>query len=209
MPLPARTRVLQAMSPNVWDTSNQILYDLCQTHPKHTSVDVIIAKVLLIGRVYAAAIERRRNKEEANKNENFYVDSVAPSILHSDIDSWLQESRNVIGGNDARLEVLTSVHARVTSLFNFITNLDKRSLASKYLHFHVPQLFYIYDSRAVKGIREFSDVLPRASRAIGNGDNEYRKFTQKAQALVSLCAQQYDLVMSPRQLDNLLLGVSQ
>jgi hypothetical protein len=87
--------------------------------------------------------------------------------------------------------------------------MQKRSLASKYLHFHVPQMFYIFDTRAVKATREFSDVLPRATKLTGQGDDEYRKFAEKANSLARLCEDKFGLSLSPRQLDNLLLKVNE
>ncbi|MGQ0578153.1 MAG: hypothetical protein ACT4PQ_04490, partial [Betaproteobacteria bacterium] len=93
--------------------------------------------------------------------------------------------------------------------FSEISDLEKRSLASKYLHFHVPKLFFIYDSRAVEAMREFSDVLPRAGRTDGTGDNEYRKFAEKCSALGAHCTNEFGLCPLPRQIDNLLLKVNE
>jgi hypothetical protein len=205
VPLPSRARVLAAIAPSVWDPTNRVLYDLCRKTPDHTAAEGVLAKILLIGRAYAAAIERRRNKDDNHFNEDFYVDTVAPAILASDVDTWLCEARSVAPGTEQGLRSLVRVHGETTKLFEEISGLDKRSLASKYLHFHVPKLFYIFDARAVSGIREFSDVLPRASRNDGRGDNEYRKFAEKCSALVLLCKNEYGLVLSPRQLDNVLL----
>src|SRR5438477_314230 len=50
-----------ALLEKVWDVGNGVLYDLCAANPEHTRDDVIIAKIWLIGRTYAAAIERRRD----------------------------------------------------------------------------------------------------------------------------------------------------
>lgn len=41
-----------------WSFGNQILYDMCLKNPSHTNENVIIGKIWLIGRSYAAAIER-------------------------------------------------------------------------------------------------------------------------------------------------------
>ncbi|GAA0752969.1 hypothetical protein LRH25_26275 [Ideonella azotifigens] len=209
MPLPTRQRILKAMCPSAWDTANRVLYDLCTAHPAHLHSSGILAKVLFIGRVYAAAIERRRNKNDDHDNDRFYIDTVAPSILKSCIDDWIHKARVATPATPDGLKTMVQVHGLVTSLFGEISDLEKRSLASKYLHFHVPRLFYIYDSRSVKAIREFSDVLPRASRSKGCGDNEYRKFAEKATSLVKHCESEYGLAMSPRQLDNLLLKINE
>jgi hypothetical protein len=101
------------------------------------------------------------------------------------------------------------VHGQTTRLFSEISHLEKRSLASKYLHFHVPKLFFIFDSRAVEAMREFSDILPRAGRTDGTGDNEYRKFAGKCSALVGYCNEKFGLRLLPRRVDNLLLKVNE
>jgi hypothetical protein len=71
-----------------WKFGNQVLYDLCKSKPKHTDVDVIIAKCWLIGRTYAAALERRKNRD-GFEGDAFYVRSLAPKIRDEKIDSWL------------------------------------------------------------------------------------------------------------------------
>jgi hypothetical protein len=194
------------MSPTAWEASNRVLYDLCREHPAHRDSGEILAKVLLIGRAYAAAIERRRNKEDDHENDRFYIDTVAPAIRTSAVDSWLHQARTATPATPDGLQAMVEVHGKVTGLFSEISGLEKRSLASKYLHFHVPRLFFIFDSRAVEAMREFSDVLPRASRSERNGDNEYRKFAEKATALVQFCEREYGLLMLPRHVDNLLLN---
>ncbi len=69
MPL-TRRRILRAMGPSPWDFSNQVLYDLCRAHPAHDDVSVVIAKMLLMGRAYSAAIERRKNKRQTEPERN-------------------------------------------------------------------------------------------------------------------------------------------
>lgn len=208
MPLIDRKRILRAMSANPWDLSNKVLYDLCGNHAGHLSTDVVLAKILLIGRVYAAAIERRKTKKNEKGNDNFYVKVVAPIILKSEIDDWIAEAKAAKPATEAGLTALVKVHGLTTKLFSKISGLEKRSLASKYLHFHVPTLFYIYDSRAAEALREFSSVLPRASRSSGHGDNEYRKFAEKCDYLRLWCETEFSLKLLPRQLDNLLLGTN-
>lgn len=51
--------------PSYWDVGNSVLYDMCRKYPNHGKEDEIIAKVWLIGCSYSAAIERRRNRQEA------------------------------------------------------------------------------------------------------------------------------------------------
>src|ERR1700675_3892793 len=77
----------KALSVTAWDFGNQVLYDLCATNPGHARDDIIIAKVWLIGRSYAAAIERRRSTAGA-VGDAFYETVVAPKIRSSGIDDW-------------------------------------------------------------------------------------------------------------------------
>jgi len=53
-------------TPWVWDLGNRILYDMCQSYPGHSKDDEIVAKIWLIGRSYAASIERRRNAKHTD-----------------------------------------------------------------------------------------------------------------------------------------------
>lgn len=196
------------MEDSPWNLSNKVLYDLCSAHPAHVETGAILAKILLIGRVYAAAIERRTTKQDEDENDSFYVEEVAPALRDSEIDIWLTEARSVMPGTPVALATLVKVHGMTTALFSEISGMEKRSMASKYLHFHVPELFYIYDSRAVEALRKFTPHLPRASRTSGLGDNEYRKFAEKCDHLQTLCEKEYSLRLLPRQVDNLLLGVN-
>lgn len=189
-----------AKSPSPWRVGNEVLYELCRTRPTHTDEADVIAKIWLIGRSYAAAIERRRNKSDGN--DNFYVDKVAPAIRRSSIDAWLKQATS-----DGSLTTLLDVHHKTTQLFSDISGLEKRSLASKYLHFHVPQLFYIYDTRAVEALRLLGVRVGRSDTCTVETDNEYRKFAKKCLWLQHQAEQQCGVSLSPRELDNLLLQV--
>jgi len=63
----------------------------------------------------------------------------------------------------------------LTDIFTKISGIEKRSLSSKYLHFHFPDLFFLYDSRAVTSSRR---LLPRFKAEIPpkNVDKEYGNF---------------------------------
>jgi hypothetical protein len=192
-----------ARSPQPWDVGNRVLYKLCKQLPDHSDEGAVLAKIWLIGRAYAAAIERRRNK--AADNESFYLRTVVPTIVNSDIDDWVAETR----AQPRCFSTMVATHGRVTSLFESISGLEKRSLASKYLHFHLPSVFFIYDARAIEGIRRIQ--LPKVKKHSfypKQADNEYRKFAEKCAALQSLVRQNLGVSLTPRQLDNLLLNAA-
>ncbi len=73
-----RSEVDSARLPSVWDLSNEILYDMCRIYPEHDTHEKIIAKIWLIGRSYAASIERKKNA--AQIGDSFYTEVVAPEI---------------------------------------------------------------------------------------------------------------------------------
>lgn len=80
---------------NDWDLGNQVLYDLCEKYPHHTSKAEIVAKIWLIGRSYAAAIERRKEAVDSKfMGDDFYIEKVAPDILKSNIDEWLDSLKD-------------------------------------------------------------------------------------------------------------------
>ncbi len=74
-----------------WDLGNQVLYDLCRAYPAHKRDEEIIAKIWLIGRSYAAAIERRKDVDHSS--DNFYETIVVETIKKSSIDSWRAQRR--------------------------------------------------------------------------------------------------------------------
>jgi len=171
--------VEKATQPSPWDLGNNVLYELCHNSPGHKNVSEVTAKVWLIGRSYAAAIERRKNKKD-NDNDDFYIEVVSPKIISSNIDNWLSKLNGFSDINEASIEYILQVHASVTKLFNEISGLDKRSLASKYLHFHYPNLFFIYDTRAVTALSKYTNTLGRVGRSrFKHADNEYRKLVEK------------------------------
>ena len=95
------------------------MYELCRRQPDHRNVPAVIAKVWLIGRSYAAAIERRREKKA--ENDDFYVNTVAPTIIRSGIDRWIESTAKYTSPDAQSLPAILATHAQVTMLFNEIS----------------------------------------------------------------------------------------
>ena len=189
--------------PSVWDVGNQILYDMCTRYPGHTRSDEIIAKIWLIGRTYAASIERRKNADL--NNDDFYELTVAPEMKMEPIDSWLA----AIKSDDRPGSSLSvTIHKRMMGLFYSFTELEKRSLASKYLHFHRPNAFFIYDSRVKQSITK---VAPRLNAIpeieTDEFDLEYKNFVRRCNWLKNYVLETFDVSLSPREIDKLLLKI--
>lgn len=190
-----------------WDLANKILYDLCKDHPGHTDPDEIVAKIWLIGRSYAAAIERRKN---ANASDgDFYYNKVAPALISigDELDSRLQRLNTYSFVDDTTLDLVLETHGLLVETFSTLTEMNKRSLVSKYLHFHCPNMFFIYDNRANTSIRKLvSKGKDRLYKYIAFGrDMEYTDFCVRMLGLQEYIYHECGRKMSPRELDNLLL----
>lgn len=191
-----------ARAASVWDLGNRTLYDLCHAHPGHKTSEEIIAKIWLIGRSYAASIERRKNVTQFG--DGFYEATVAPTLKKSKIDKWLADTSS----EDIPNTVV--VHKKLMDLFASITGgLEKRSLASKYLHFHRPGAFFIYDSRARRAITK---VVPRLNQIPVISphiyDREYRDFVRRCVWLRTEILSTHNVLLSPREIDKLLLSTA-
>ena len=201
----SRTEIKKAIAKDAWDLGNEVLYKLCSAHPFHKTKQEIIAKIWLIGRSYAAALERRKNKDDGPAGDLFYEDKVVSEIKASQIDTWL-----VLLKNTSKPESIIETHSKLTELFYSISELEKRSLASKYLHFHRPNLFFIFDSRAMKAIRK---ITPSASNQLpdlspSEFDKEYMRFYRRCLWLQSDLQNRIGISLSPRQIDKVLLFVA-
>ena len=204
LPLNARFVKSALERQSAWDLGNQTLYDLCRKHPDHRSVDVIVAKMWLIGRSYASSIERRRDSQSA-KGDDFYLDIVGPRMKRAGIDKWFDDIRGLRRPN---LAVVVPVHKRLTDVFREVSGLEMRSLASKYLHFHFPRAVYIYDERAGRAIRLMKPRLRMRLPAYERYDTAYTRFVQGCATAHDEIEQLLGRAVTPREVDKVLLGVA-
>ena len=189
-----------------WDFGNGVLYDLCKENFYHRDTEKILSKIWLIGRAYSAAIERRRNKETIN--DNFYIDKVAPAFKNSKIDNYLIDLKKHDRLTIDNLPLVLKAHNYLTKLTASITDLEKRSFSSKYLHFHLPNLFFIYDSRVVSSLRQFINRVPKSIGYLLKSDfidQEYAKFVCKCFVIRNNIKDNYNIDLTLRQFDNILI----
>ncbi|MDN3594246.1 hypothetical protein [Zunongwangia endophytica] len=191
-----------------WDFSNEILYSMCRENFTHTQTDKIIGKTVLIGRTYAAAIERRKNKTKEEQNDNFYIDKVAPEFKKSKLDFYLEKLKSETELDEKNIPEILKVHFYLTSLIKELTEQNKRSFSSKYLHFHLPHLFFIYDTRAVKAIGLLKTKFQyKYKEQINseNADKEYASFFYKCFAQKNKLKNEFNRKISTRHIDNILM----
>jgi len=189
---------------SVWDVGNHVLYEFCRRHPGHRDDAEIIGKVWLIGRSYAAAVERRSGRLDVT-GDNFYIDVVAPAIRQGRIDRWLLPLRD-LRRPDA--DVVLPAHARLTALFKQISDQEKRSLAAKYLHFHFPRAVYLFDERASRTVRQLTAGRRMKQYTHEEYDPAYARFFLRCVELHKELEQLAGRRLSPRDVDKVLLDVA-
>ncbi len=188
-----------------WGLGNTVLYNLCKKHPFHIKDEEIRAKIWLIGRSYAASIERRKIKKKINDDFYDYVtDKFIEFNIAKNFDEKLKKLKNKEFNENSLKEILI-IHKELMDFFKNITGLEKRSLASKYLHFHIP-IFPIYDSRAKNSIRKIVKGKVEESKLIG--DKEYSKFCYKILFLYDYVRDKTDKNPTLREIDTFLVNTA-
>lgn len=185
-----------------WMLGNNVLYKLCSDYPNHTNPEEIRAKIWLIGRSYAASIERRSKINKRHINDDFYDYVVQEFIkfnLESNFDEKIENLRNKDFSEQTLPDIL-SIHKELTDFFKELTGKEKRSLASKYLHFHIP-LFPIYDSRASNSL----NLLVKGQVKKTLWDEQYSKFCNKLLLLYESIKSQTGKSPTLREIDTFLI----
>lgn len=188
-----------------WEFANEILYKMCENNIKHEEDDVIAGKLLLIGRSYAAAIERRKIENNVD-NDDFYYLKVVPKM--KEIGNVLDEKIKLLNSKDEikdNIDLILATHCSLVSVFHDLTDLNKRSLASKYLYFHCKNMFFIYDSIASSEVKKITDKPSKEEiKKYSKYDKEYVNFVLRMIKLQEELAKT-ELDVSPRMLDSFLL----
>lgn len=125
---------------------NEVLYRMCKERPLHNDVDTVSSKLWLIGRAYSASIERKAGKD-------FKIQQAAELIISSEIDSEISNIQKIDRPTHENIDQILRAHKHLMDVLCEATGLEKRSLASKYLHFHAPKAVFIYDSIANRNVR--------------------------------------------------------
>jgi hypothetical protein len=181
----------------------RFLYRLCADNPGHTEDDIIIAKTNIVGRVYAAQLERR--KEKGNVSVDAFYMTIARRLKASKIDAWLDELK--AKPDERKLAILT--HKRLTDLTLRITGMENRSFASKYLHFHIPDRFFIYDTRAKESANKLIKLDRRRNAPAKTVDKEYTEFFLRCEQIRETISGLLRRNVSPRDVDKVLLHWNQ
>jgi hypothetical protein len=195
-----------------WDYGNEVLHNLCSgDNLYHTESSVIIAKTLFIGRIYSASINRVQNPADIETGDIFYTNTVVEKFMDGRIDD---DFRMLLSMNAQSIEYdfipkILQVHKNLVDIIAEIVKQNDRSFASKYLHFHFRNLFFIYDNRAKKGLRKYFKKIPHAySFNRSKFDYEYASFYCRCHALQAKLKREHPHFadkITPRVVDNILI----
>lgn len=134
--------------------TDAILYGMCRRWPHHNDLSAVQAKVTIIGRTYAAGLERKGG-EDYRKG---ILETVANTLNKNGkrIDRDVARLRNLKRYSLTVQNYILATHGNMVSLLRneTKTKLNFRSFVSKYLHFHAP-IVPLFDSRASSVIREW------------------------------------------------------
>src|SRR5258708_33358376 len=118
------------------DLSNEILYAMCRRYPAHTHRNEIFAKISIIGRVYAASLQRRKYVADGSRGDDFFKRAI-PDLVKAGIYAWLRPLRaspiNVARSGSYDRGPILETHHKLMKTFHIISQMNHRSLASKYL----------------------------------------------------------------------------
>lgn len=135
------------------DKLNDVLYRMCDQMPEHGEPGEVRAKVVIIGRTYAAGLERHTGGD---------IQAVTTALVKTSgwLDPAISELR-VLGKDDhfptfERLNAIARTHKRMTDALGRLARNGNslRSFVSKYLHFHAP-VVPLYDQYAAACLRDW------------------------------------------------------
>ncbi len=135
---------------SIWYKGNQILYDLCRENPRHDDLQMTVAKSWLIGRTYSVALERRYKSVSGGRNTEIWMvykdfhNVWQDSDLQARLDKEIAKKTILSFNNLGDIHETLKLHKDLTNSIRGFSG-QGISFSSKYLHFHVPQRFPIYD----------------------------------------------------------------
>ena len=208
---------------------NAVLYQMCGAAPFHSVQPnnpifnswekikgIIASKIWIIGRSYAASPQRTKIKLETEGSYDFFdilVDRIGEdNFSELNIKIYALKEKSFTGdyeNNDKNilLDIICIVEIFNSLLLN-ITEKNNISFASKYLHFHIPELVFIIDDYARKGGKilykeKTLRLCEKEKPLLQSYEENIRDYARH----VFCC---YDLVMNmgkmtPRELDTILV----
>ena len=103
-----------------WAISDRLLYGLCAEYPNHHNLKAVTAKMLLIGRAYAATAERGRSAGETagSSNDEFYTRQLPGALKGSGLDGVLASLRPFETISNENTDLVIRAHTELLSLIH-------------------------------------------------------------------------------------------
>lgn len=187
-----REFITDALSQSVLDPKVRVLYDLCFMCRHHLRDEIVADKLRLIRRLY--------NDVPVWPGKPFSAEAAAHNLTQSSVDHWFGALSTA---EDLDSGLLLELHKRLMGVFDDITEEEARSLASKYLHFHFPELFYVYDTRIATALSLLMEG-DCGFLALAEFDPAYGRFHACCRKLSERILPQVGRRLSPRELDRVL-----
>lgn len=194
-----------------FDVLNQMLYKAVEDNPSNADHSQIIGKLMLIGRVYSASIERRKtNRHEKDERQALQVFiAAAESISRSNVEAMLARIMVSDPLTPERIDEAAAVHLELCTSLSTANHQENSSLASKYLHFHRPNFFPIVDSfvrTSWSWVMDAKDEDYTGFTTFGKVAR-YRDWCEKCLAMQEDIRDHQGHAVSLRQVDNYLLSI--
>lgn len=212
--------IKEAKTKSIWDLGNLQIYNLFKNNLSHITEEEIVAKVWILGRAYSASIERRKNKKETNND--FYKNKIIPVFKNINLDNFISK---ILLYNHLNIDSIKEISTILKLHYNLqeairnnLTKDNKRSFCSKYLHFHCPNSFFIYDSRAVKSLnlikphlnkKSYKELKNKINNKIGGTyDDEYKNFFINCLVIREMIETSSNTKITIREFDTILLNIA-
>lgn len=189
-PTLTREFIADVLSQSILDPRSRALYDLCFFHRHHFKDEIVTDKLRLIGRLYS----------EYGASLGFSPELGAHRLTKSPVDRWFSA---LASAEELDGWLLLELHKRVMDVFADLPEAMARSLASKYLHFHFPELFCIYDSWVDGAVRALIDG-DGSFLAMNDYDPVYSRFHASCRRLAERLSPALGRRLSPREMDRVL-----
>ena len=194
-----------------FDVSNQMLYNAVKSNPSNLDAPQIIGKLMLIGRTYSAAVERRRtsNAVQDNRQGLEVIIEAACAIANSNVESQMALVGKTERLSRERITDAVELHSAVCAALRKANQRSNSSLASKYLHFHRPAFFPIVDSYVREGWWWIMDSLGEKNEgwSVFGQVERYGNWCERVLSLQQKLERHLRKPVSLRQIDNYMLSI--
>ncbi|MDD5364338.1 MAG: hypothetical protein PHR30_03300 [Gallionellaceae bacterium] len=186
-----REFIADTLAQSILDPRTRALYELCFMHRHHFQDDIVTDKLRMIVRIGA---------EHGFHVNDFSPEFAAHRLGQSGVDRWFA---GIATAERLDQALVFEMHKRIMDVFADLPAEQARSLASKYLHFHFPELFFIYDSRVAAAAFDLGQgecgYLARSEH-----DPDYGRFFACCRKLTERLVGPAGRRLNPREMDRVL-----